>query len=128
MQGVRQCESESAGAHGARCARASEMRALTLTTSQHAVKMSFEQASKAGDKNPNFLTNAELKPYIKNSDCSQVSDGGAALLLVSEDALKALGKSRADAVEVRERAPPGCLTAMRVVCFNSLGGCVFTYN
>jgi len=66
----------------------------------HNVKMTFEQASKAGDKNPNFLSNAELKPYIKNSDCSQVSDGGAALVLVSEEGLRALGKQRADAVEV----------------------------
>ena len=34
------------------------------------------------------------------SDCSQVSDGGAALVMVSEAGLKALGKSAADAVEV----------------------------
>jgi acetyl-CoA acyltransferase len=34
------------------------------------------------------------------SDCSQVSDGGAALVLVSEDGLAKLGKSPADAIEV----------------------------
>merc|ERR1712146_200963 len=50
--------------------------------------------------NPQFLTNPELKNYLKVSDCSQVSDGGAALLLVSEDGLAALGKKPSDAIEV----------------------------
>jgi len=66
----------------------------------HAVKMTLEQASKANEKNPNFLTNPELKDFIKISDCSQVSDGGAALVLVSDEGLRALGKKPADAVEV----------------------------
>lgn len=42
----------------------------------------------------------ELKDALRVSDCSQVSDGGAALVMVSEAGLKALGKSVADAVEV----------------------------
>ncbi|MEM6926145.1 MAG: beta-ketoacyl synthase N-terminal-like domain-containing protein [Myxococcota bacterium] len=65
-----------------------------------AVKMDLERASKAGDTNPPFLTNPELQPYMKVSDASQVSDGGAALVLVSEDGLTKLGKTPADAVEV----------------------------
>jgi acetyl-CoA acetyltransferase len=65
-----------------------------------AVTMSFEQAAHAGDHNPKFLSNPELQPFLKVSDCSQVSDGGAALILVSEEGLRKLGKSEADAVEV----------------------------
>lgn len=66
----------------------------------HAKKMPFERAAVAGDRNPNFLGNEELKPYLKVSDCSQVSDGASALILVSEDGLKALGLTEADAVEI----------------------------
>ncbi len=66
-----------------------------------AVKMSLAQAAKASEKNPAFLSNPELQPYMKVSDCSQVSDGGAALILVSEAGLAKLGKSVHDAIEVR---------------------------
>ncbi len=65
-----------------------------------AVTMDLETASQAGDKNAAFLSNAELQPYMKMSDASQVSDGGAALVLVSEDGLAKLGKTPADAMEV----------------------------
>jgi acetyl-CoA acyltransferase len=65
-----------------------------------AVRMSLEVASSAGDANPCFLGNAELAPWLKMSDCSQVSDGGAALIVVSEDGLRKLGKTEADAIEV----------------------------
>jgi len=65
-----------------------------------AKQMSLEVAREAGEKNPCFLGNPELHPYIKMSDCSQVSDGATALLLVSEAGLKALGRSLADVVEV----------------------------
>ena len=47
-------------------------------------KMSFEAAASSSDRNPCFLANEELNPYMKMSDCSQVSDGAAAILLVSE--------------------------------------------
>lgn len=65
-----------------------------------AVKMSVEQAREASDKNPLFLENPELKPFLKVSDCSQVSDGGSAVVLVSEAGLRKAGKTPADAVEV----------------------------
>jgi acetyl-CoA acyltransferase len=65
-----------------------------------AVKMTLEQAGRAWEKNPNFLSNAELSPYLKMSDCSQVSDGGAALIVVSEAGLQRLGKRAEDAIEV----------------------------
>lgn len=68
-----------------------------------AKKMSFDQAKEAGPQNPAFLGNEDLAPWLKVSDCSQVSDGASALLLVSEAGLVALGLTEADAVEVMGR-------------------------
>ncbi len=65
-----------------------------------AVQMSLENAQAASDRNPNFLSNPELSPWLKMSDCSQVSDGGAAMILVSEEGLRKLGKTEADAIEI----------------------------
>ncbi|MEC7984767.1 MAG: hypothetical protein VX278_06365 [Myxococcota bacterium] len=65
-----------------------------------AVQMTLETAGKAGDRNPCFLANEEFSPYMKMSDCSQVSDGASALLLVSEKGLALLNKTQADSVEV----------------------------
>lgn len=66
----------------------------------HSIKMTLEQAATASDRNPNFLGNPELTNWLKVSDCSQVSDGGAALILASEEGLRKMGKSPADCVEV----------------------------
>ena len=63
-------------------------------------QMSIEVAGSANERNPCFLANEELNPFIKLSDCSQVSDGAAALVLVSEDGLAALGLQESDCVEV----------------------------
>jgi acetyl-CoA acyltransferase len=65
-----------------------------------AVSMDLATASAASDKNPVFLSNAELAPYVKMSDCSQVSDGGSGVVVVSEEGLRKLGKTEADAIEV----------------------------
>jgi acetyl-CoA acyltransferase len=65
-----------------------------------AVKMPLDVARGPSDRNPNFLANPELGPWLKMSDCSQVSDGGAALVLVSEEGLRKLGKQASDAIEV----------------------------
>jgi acetyl-CoA acyltransferase len=65
-----------------------------------AVKMPLEVAAVASDRNPVFLGNEALRPHLKISDCSQVSDGGAAVVLVSEAGLQALGQRPEDAVEV----------------------------
>jgi acetyl-CoA acyltransferase len=67
----------------------------------HTVKMTLEQAETASDANPNFLQNPELKSHLKVSDCSQVSDGAAAVLLVSQAGWRQLGRSQADCVQVR---------------------------
>ena len=64
------------------------------------MKMDFETAATASDRNPCFLSNEELNPYIKVSDCSQVSDGAAALVLTSEAGLQRLGHSTDDAIEL----------------------------
>lgn len=66
----------------------------------HSKTMSLDRAREAGDRNPAFLGNEELQPWLKLSDCSQVSDGASALFLVSEAGLAKLGRTLADTVEV----------------------------
>eukprot|EP01062_Namystynia_karyoxenos_P025738 TRINITY_DN20180_c0_g1_i1.p1 TRINITY_DN20180_c0_g1~~TRINITY_DN20180_c0_g1_i1.p1 ORF type:complete len:440 (+),score=149.45 TRINITY_DN20180_c0_g1_i1:69-1322(+) len=51
-------------------------------------------------KSPRFLKNAELAPWLKSSDCSQVSDGAAAAIVASEQGLRKLGLSPSECVEV----------------------------
>ncbi|MGQ4806961.1 3-ketoacyl-CoA thiolase [Candidatus Entotheonellaceae bacterium PAL068K] len=67
----------------------------------HAVKMTLDQAATASDTNPNILQNPALKPHLKVSDCSQVSDGAAAVVLASEEGLQKLGCTKAACVQVR---------------------------
>jgi acetyl-CoA acetyltransferase len=64
------------------------------------VKMSLAQANTASDKNPLFLEHVEYKEFLRVSDCSQVSDGGSAIVLCSEDGLQRIGRKLADAVEI----------------------------
>ncbi|MFM2245759.1 MAG: hypothetical protein RL071_1833 [Pseudomonadota bacterium] len=68
-----------------------------------AARMTLEQAGSTNDKNPHFLANAELNPWLRMSDCSQVSDGASVLLLASEAGLAKLGRSLADTVEIAGR-------------------------
>lgn len=70
----------------------------------HAVQMDAQTAACSSDHNPNFLSNEELKPFMKMSDCSQVSDGGAAMVVVSDAGLAKLGKSPSDAIALRALA------------------------
>ncbi len=63
-------------------------------------RMDLDTASAASEKNPTFLQNAEYAPYIKMSDCSQVSDGASAAIIASAEGLRRLGKSEADAIEI----------------------------
>lgn len=72
----------------------------------HAVEMTLEKAKTS----PKFLNNPDLKDWLKISDCSQgkyfstliqsVTDGAAALILLSEKGLQKYGKSLQDAIEV----------------------------
>ncbi len=64
------------------------------------ITMDHATASAAGERNPNFLSNEEYAPFMKMSDCSQVSDGGSAIVVVSEEGLRKLGKSESDAIEI----------------------------
>lgn len=66
----------------------------------HHAKLDMETASSSSDKNPCFLGNEEYKNYLRVSDCSQVSDGAAALIVVSEEGLRSLGKSISETIEV----------------------------
>lgn len=66
----------------------------------HSVKIKAPQ-TKESDKNPCFLSNEEFRSYLRMTDCSQVSDGGAALVLASEEGLKKSGVSIKDAVIVK---------------------------
>jgi len=62
--------------------------------------MPLDIAKESGDKNPCFLANEALSPYLKLSDCSQVSDGASAILLASEAGLAKMGRARLDTVEI----------------------------
>lgn len=64
------------------------------------VKMTLENAATASDRNPLFLKNEEYRDYLKVSDCSQVSDGASAVILLSEEGLRKLGKRAEAAVEI----------------------------
>lgn len=66
----------------------------------HSVKVSADHAGAASEKNPNFLSNQEFSKFLRVTDCSQVSDGGAACVIVSEEGLKKLGGSVESCVEI----------------------------
>jgi acetyl-CoA acyltransferase len=63
-------------------------------------KLDLEFLSHASDKNPNFLSNPEYKRYLKVTDCSQVSDGGSAFILGSEEGLKRAGRAMENCIEI----------------------------
>lgn len=69
------------------------------------VKPDLDSFRTASNKNPNFLSNPDLKPYLKVSDCSQVSDGAAGCIVANEEGLKKLGLSitnnASDLVEIK---------------------------
>src|SRR5262249_6378236 len=65
-----------------------------------AFKMTAENARAASEKNPQFLENPEYKDWIKVSDCSQVSDGASAAVLMSERGLSSSGLNRDQAIEI----------------------------
>lgn len=64
-------------------------------------KVSFEHANTISEKNPNFLSNELYKQYLRITDCSQVSDGGAAIILASEEGVKKINAAREKLVEIR---------------------------
>lgn len=71
-------------------------------------KVSLEHAL-GGEKNPCFLGNEEFKNFLRLTDCSQVSDGAAAVILASEEGLAKMGRKKEDCVEI---------LAMEIACGN----------
>ncbi len=65
-----------------------------------AAKRTLAWARGAGDDNPRFLKNESLRDFLKVSDCSQVSDGGSAMIIATEAGLARLGKRASDCVEL----------------------------
>jgi len=60
------------------------------------VKITLDDVITISDRNRYIVDGLPLKTY----DCSQISDGYAALILATEEGLARLGVSRADAVEI----------------------------
>jgi len=60
------------------------------------VKVTLDDVTTISDRNRYIVDGLPLKTY----DCSQISDGYACLILATEEGLKKLGVSRADAVEI----------------------------
>lgn len=88
------------------------------------IQITLEQALKIDDRNRYVVEGLPLKTY----DCSQISDGYAALIVATEDGLRKLGVPKSDCVEIAGHAqatdplmtagrdvlrPAGALTAMR---------------
>jgi acetyl-CoA acetyltransferase len=60
------------------------------------VKVTLDDVTTISDRNRYIVDGLPLKTY----DCSQISDGYACLILATEEGLKKLGVSKADAVEI----------------------------
>ena len=65
-----------------------------------AFRMSAAQARASSDANPLFLANPEYKEWMKVSDCSQVSDGASAAVLMSQRGLETHRIPREKAIEI----------------------------
>ena len=60
------------------------------------IQVSLEEATLAAGRNRYIVDGLPLKTY----DCSQITDGYAALILATEEGLQKLGVSKADTVEL----------------------------
>ena len=79
----------------------------------HKVKVTLEEVLTIGERNRYIVPGLPLKTY----ECSQITDGYAAMILATEEGLAKLGVSRADAVEIAgyAQATDPLLTAGRDV-------------
>mgnify|MGYP002620172376 CR=1 FL=1 len=66
----------------------------------HTVELAPGESAAPGGRNAEFLSNPEYRPWLRVLECSPVSDGGSAVVLVSEDGLAELGLRAEDCVEV----------------------------
>lgn len=60
------------------------------------IKVSLDDCANIGDRNKYIVEGLPLKTY----DCSQITDGYAALVLATEEGLRKLGVAKADCVEI----------------------------
>ncbi len=60
------------------------------------VKVTLDECANIGDRNKYIVEGLPLKTY----DCSQITDGYAALILATEEGLKKLGVAKADCVQI----------------------------
>nr|3ZBK_A Chain A, 3-KETOACYL-COA THIOLASE-LIKE PROTEIN [Leishmania mexicana]3ZBK_B Chain B, 3-KETOACYL-COA THIOLASE-LIKE PROTEIN [Leishmania mexicana]3ZBN_A Chain A, 3-KETOACYL-COA THIOLASE-LIKE PROTEIN [Leishmania mexicana]3ZBN_B Chain B, 3-KETOACYL-COA THIOLASE-LIKE PROTEIN [Leishmania mexicana]3ZBN_C Chain C, 3-KETOACYL-COA THIOLASE-LIKE PROTEIN [Leishmania mexicana]3ZBN_D Chain D, 3-KETOACYL-COA THIOLASE-LIKE PROTEIN [Leishmania mexicana]5LNQ_A Chain A, 3-ketoacyl-CoA thiolase-like protein [Lei len=72
----------------------------------HTRKLTFEQCNGEDPSNVKFLGNETYKEYLRMTDCSQVSDGGAGVVLANEEGLRKMGLSPNDSrlVEIKSIA------------------------
>lgn len=66
----------------------------------HTFETTFEEATTLGPRNPEYLSNPELREYLRVLESSPVSDGSAAVVLATEEGLKKLGKTTEGLVEI----------------------------
>ena len=66
----------------------------------HTVVVDEEEASHVGKRNGLFLSKPEYRELLRVLECSPVSDGGAALILATEEGLQKLGISSAGLLEI----------------------------
>lgn len=97
-QGAFDCTGEDIGRAAVKAYSNANKNPLAHMQSRH---MSLELAGSASEKNPNFLANEELNPYLRLTDCSQVSDGASAMLLVTEAGLAKINRALSDCVEIK---------------------------
>ena len=67
----------------------------------HSAKHSFQSANFVSERNPLFLANPEYKDYLRISDCSQVTDGAASIILASEEGMKRVSRSTLRCAEIK---------------------------
>lgn len=66
----------------------------------HTVEVDWETATTANKRNAEFLSNPEFREYLRVLECSPVSDGGAAVVLATEEGLRKLGKTTEGLTEI----------------------------
>ncbi|KAG5478875.1 hypothetical protein CUR178_05456 [Leishmania enriettii] len=70
----------------------------------HTRKLSFEQCNGDDPSNVRFLGNETYREYLRMTDCSQVSDGGAGVVLANEEGLRKMGLTPSDSRLVKVKS------------------------
>jgi len=76
-------------------------------------QVTLDDCANIGDRNKYIIEGLPLKTY----DCSQITDGYAAVIVATEEGLKRLGVAKADACRSRAtRRPPTACCARTATC------------